>query len=53
MIRASLWSEKDHLNIDIYLGFIEIFGLFWDRREPLVMVNKDGNEHSPRVSENH
>ena len=35
--RASLQSEKDHLNIDIYRGFIERFGLFWDHREALVI----------------
>ena len=27
-IRAFQWSEKDRLNIDIYRGFIERFGLF-------------------------
>ena len=32
-MRASLQSEKDRRNIDIYRGFIEKFSLFWDRRE--------------------
>ena len=32
--RASLRSEKDRLNIDIYQGFIDFF---WDHREVLVV----------------
>ena len=31
--RASLRSEKDRHNIDIYRGFIGKFSLFWDLRE--------------------
>ena len=32
--RASLRSEKDRLNIEIYRGFIEIYGVFGTAGKP-------------------
>ena len=40
--RAFLRSEQDRWNIDIYRGFIEIFVLFWDCREPLIISDSPG-----------
>ena len=39
---ASLRSEKDRHNIDNYRRFIKRFGLFWERREALVIWLQDG-----------
>ena len=38
IIRTSLRSETDRLNIDICWGFIKKFSLFWDRREALTII---------------
>ena len=46
--RASLRSEKDNLNIDIYRGFIESFGLFWGYREPLGIGMLGGTQTTVR-----
>ena len=37
-IWGSQCSEKDRLNIYIYRGFNERFGLCWDRREALIKI---------------
>ena len=53
--RTSLRSEKDRLNIDIYRGFIERFGLFWDRREALMVSYisaEEFNKSGPHVKTN-